>query len=391
MKKITNIISLILVFASLAVLLIGRIGQPVLRPTVTVTVTKEIVSSSAETTDIQPPSPVETSESDPEPELFTLSFVGDCTLTSFNGGTDYRNKMGEDYSYPFKNTVQYFNGDDFTLANLECTFSDRALYPGGDRTFTFRCPTSYVNILLEGSVEYVNTANNHFDDFGQNGIDDTFATLNAAGIPYGEKGESEIYVTESGLKIGLYCEPYNNNIKNTEQIKNSTVEAVKNLKSMGAEYIICVYHWGNEGEYTVFDSQSIPAHAAIDAGANLVYGSHPHVLQPIEEYNGGIIMYSLGNWSFGGNTHPSDPDTAFVQVTVKRDLDGSVSTEGYKAVPCCVSSTFPPNFSNVKATDYNDYVPTPYEEGSEHYNRVMSKLDGTWKGGDLEIDYSAFH
>ncbi len=391
MKKITNIISLILVFASLAVLLIGRIGQPVLRPSVTVTVTKEIVSSSAETTDIQPPSPVETSESDPEPELFTLSFVGDCTLTSFNGGTDYRNKMGEDYSYPFKNTVQYFNGDDFTLANLECTFSDRALYPGGDRTFTFRCPTSYVNILLEGSVEYVNTANNHFDDFGQNGIDDTFATLNAAGIPYGEKGESEIYVTESGLKIGLYCEPYNNNIKNTEQIKNSTVEAVKNLKSMGAEYIICVYHWGNEGKYTVFDSQSIPAHAAIDAGANLVYGSHPHVLQPIEEYNGGIIMYSLGNWSFGGNTHPSDPDTAFVQVTVKRDLDGSVSTEGYKAVPCCVSSTFPPNFSNVKATDYNDYVPTPYEEGSEHYNRVMSKLDGTWKGGDLEIDYSAFH
>jgi poly-gamma-glutamate synthesis protein (capsule biosynthesis protein) len=299
--------------------------------------------------------------------------------------------MGEDYSYPFKNTVQYFKDDDMTLANLECTFSDRALYPGGDRTFTFRCPTAYVNILLEGSVEYVNTANNHFDDFGQNGIDDTFATLQTAGIPYGEKGESEIYVTASGLKIGIYCEPYNNNIKNTEQIKNSTVEAVKMLKGMGAEYIICVYHWGNEGKYTVFESQSIPAHAAIDAGADLVYGSHPHVLQPIEEYNGGVIMYSLGNWSFGGNTHPSDPDTAFVQVTVKRDLDGTVTTEGYKAVPCCVSSTFPPNFSNVKATDYNDYVPTPYEEGSEHYLRVMSKLDGTWKGGDLDIDYSAFH
>ena len=391
MKKITNILSLILVFASLAVLLIGRHGQPVLRPTVTVTVTKEIEAASAETPEVTESFPAETAEPEPEPEYFTLSFVGDCTLTSFNGGTDYRNKMGEDYSYPFRNTVQYFRDDDFTLANLECTFSDRALYPGGDRTFTFRCPTAYVNILLEGSVEYVNTANNHFDDFGQNGIDDTFATLDAAGIPYGEKGESEIYVTESGLKIGLYCEPYNNNIKNTEQIKNSTVEAVKTLKGMGAEYIICVYHWGNEGKYTVFDSQSIPAHAAIDAGANLVYGSHPHVLQPIEEYNGGLIMYSLGNWSFGGNTHPSDPDTAFVQVTVKRDLDGTVSTESYKAVPCCVSSTFPPNFSNVKATDYNDYVPTPYEEGSEHYERVMSKLNGTWTGGDLDIDYSAFH
>ena len=94
--------------------------------------------------------------------------------------------MGEDYSYPFKNTVQYFENDDLTIANLECTFSDRALYAGADRTFSFRCPTSYVNILLEGSVEFVNTANNHFDDFGQNGIDDTLATLKEAGVTYGE-------------------------------------------------------------------------------------------------------------------------------------------------------------------------------------------------------------
>lgn len=390
MKKTTNILSIILVFAALAILIFGRYGQPVMQPTVTVYVTKEIEAAPNEA--VQPSTEPEPAvQAEPEPTYYTLSFIGDCTLTSFNGGTDYRNKMGEDYSYPFKNTVQYFENDDLTIANLECTFSDRALYAGADRTFSFRCPTSYVNILLEGSVEFVNTANNHFDDFGQNGIDDTLATLKQAGVAYGEKGQVQIYETSSGLKVGIYCEPYNNNIKNTEQITKSSVDAVKQLKEMGAEYIICAYHWGNEGKYTVFDSMSTPAHAAVDAGADLIYASHPHVLLPIEEYNGAIIMYSLGNWSFGGNTHPSDPDTALVQVTVKRDVDGTISTDSYKAIPCCVSSTFPPNFNNVKATDYNDYVPTPYEEGSDNYNRAMSKLDGSFTGTDLVIDYSAFH
>ena len=390
MKKITNILSIVLVMAALAILVIGRIGKPVIQPTVTVYVTKEIEVTPAGQAE---PEPVvsEEPEPEPQPEYFIFSFVGDCTLTSFNGGTDYRNKMGEDYAYTFRNTVSYFKDDELTFANLECSFSDRALYAGADRTFSFRCPTAYVNILLEGSVEFVNTANNHFDDFGQNGIDDTLATLREAGVAYGEKNSVQIYETKNGLKVGIYCEPYNNNIKNTDQIVKSTVEAVNKLKEMGAEYIICAYHWGNEGKYSVFDAMSKPAHAAIDAGANLVYGSHPHVLLPIEEYNGGVILYSLGNWSFGGNTHPSDPDTALVQVTVKRDLDGTVSTEGYKAVPCCVSSTFPPNFSNVKATDYNDYVPTPYEEGSDNWERTMSKLTGTYTGGDLIIDYSAFH
>ncbi len=390
MKRITNILSIILVIAALAILVFGRVGKPVLQPTVTVYVTKEIEVQAPAPAEVEPdvtPEP----EPEPQPEYFTLSFIGDCTLTSFNGGTDYRNKLGDDYSYPFKNTIQYFENDDLTFANLECSFSDRALYAGADRTFSFRCPTAYVNILLEGSVEFVNTANNHFDDFGQNGVDDTLATLREAGVAYGEKNSIQIYETESGLKVGIYCEPYDTGAKTPDMISKSAVDAVNKLKEMGAEYIICAYHWGNEGKYSVFDRMSQPAHAAIDAGANLVYGSHPHVLLPIEEYNGGIIMYSLGNWSFGGNTHPSDPDTALVQITVKRDLDGTVTTEGYKAVPCCVSSTFPPNFNNVKATDYNDYVPTPYEEGSEHWNRTMSKLDGSFTGADLFIDYSAFH
>ena len=140
-------------------------------------------------------------------------------------------------------------------------------------------------------------------------------------------------------------------------------------------------HWGIEGSYRVTGGQEQLGRAAIDAGADIVYGSHPHVLQRIDEYNGGYIVNSLGNWSFGGNTAPRDRDTAIVRFSVKRDLDGTVSVEGYEVVPCCLSST----------EGINDYRPTPYEEGSEAYERTMSKLDGSFDGPDLVVDYSEYH
>ena len=102
-------------------------------------------------------------------------------------------------------------------------------------------------------------------------------------------------------------------------------EAIDKLKADGAEYIICALHWGVEGAYRPNAYQKNLAHAAIDAGADLVYGSHPHVLQPTEEYGGGLILYSLGNFSFGGNSFPRDYDSVIVQLTLCRNADGGVS------------------------------------------------------------------
>ena len=131
------------------------------------------------------------------------------------------------------------------------------------------------------------------------------------------------------------------------------------------------------------------AHACIDAGADMIYGSHPHCLQPIEEYNGGLILYSMGQLSFGGNTAPSDPDSAIVQVTMKRDVDGTVSHEGYTIIPCCVSSR--PVLEDYWGGGYNDYRPTPYVEGTEAYDRAMSKITGTYDGPDGKADYTGWH
>lgn len=342
-------------------------------------------SSSPSPTPSPSPEPTPTPTPEPQPEYFTLSFIGDCTLTSHQNlweGSPYHyaSRMNGDYSYPFSNTVEYFENDDFTLANLECTFSDQQLYSG--QTFYFKAPSEWAQILTCGGVDFVTTANNHMYDFGEAGAQDTFAALEYWGIPYGTDGQAQLFTTESGLTLGIYC-AYRDYMPSQE----AAAEAIAQLREQGAEYVICAFHWGQELYYEPNQAQIQLAHACVDAGADLVYGSHSHCLQPMEEYNGGLILYSMGNWSFGGNTSPTDRDTAIVQVTVKRDLDGSISRDSYDIIPCCVSSL--PVGADEGAD--NDYRPTPYEEGSEEYERTLSKLNGTYQAGSQGADYSGWY
>ena len=330
-------------------------------------------AAAAEATPAPEAAPSPTPSAEPEAKYYTISFIGDCTLASSQYNNDFEAKMNGDYSYPFKNTVKYFTDDDLTVANLECTFSDKKMTSDG--TFYFLAPSSYAQILVKGGVDFVTTANNHRHDFAEAGIEDTEAALDAVKIAHA--GENETYIYDmDGIKVGFYC-VFNSLVPTSAQV----TKAVGDLKTQGAQYIICCLHWGVEGSYKVTNDQETVAHAAIDAGADVVYGSHPHVLQRIEEYKTGVIMYSMGNWSFGGNTAPRDRDTAIVQVKVKVDPDGTISTDGYTAIPCCLSST----------PSVNDYCPKPYDKDSEEYKRTMTKLDGTWTGADLSVDYSGYH
>ena len=384
MKKIfVNVGLLTILLVVFWFTLLARVSQPEYNPTVNVPddVTPP-VEQSAEPEATPTPTPTPTPE--PTPEYFTLSFIGDCTLAPHQNTQDYFNKVGDDYAYPFANTVQYFADDEYTFANLECTFSDRSLSPVGYPTFYFRAPTSYVNILLEGGVDFVTTANNHLNDFGDKGVEDTYATLDNAGLPYGKGGQAQVVTTKNGIKIGVYC-GFNINDGYFVPTTDECVNAINQMKADGAEYIVMAFHWGKELYYKPTQKMIDLAQACIDAGADLIYGTHPHVLGPIVEYNGGIIMYSVGNWSFGGNTQPTDQDTAIIQVTIKRDVDGSITTEGYDAIPCCVSS----NMSG--GVGYNDYKPTPYPEDNEGYKRVLSKLDMNSGWENANKDYSAWY
>lgn len=307
----------------------------------------------------------------PPAEEFVLSFAGDCCLANLKGWSEDRyfiGTIGDNYAYPFASVQEYFAADDCTFINLECVFTDSTRAVNKD--FVFKGPTTYTRILTEGSVEFANIANNHTQDYGQTGYEDTAAALDEAGISYAHARETRIFTTPSGLTIGVYADTYP---KDTDGLK----EKIEAMRAEGAELIIAVLHWGKEYYYVPNEKQIELGHAAIDAGADIVYGTHPHVLQPIEEYKGKYIYYSLANFSFGGNTNPTDKDTAIIQQKIIRESDGTIILGDLTIIPCSVSSR----------SDRNDFQPTPLEPGSEAYNRVLSKLDGSYDKKKISVNY----
>lgn len=372
-KRFTLILIFIIALAALCGLLFLRVTAET-EPAPTPPPTAEPTPSPTPTPTPSPtPAPTPTPTPEPQPEYFTVSMVGDCTLTSSQYNNHFETTLNGDMSWPFSGTIQYFKDDYLTIANLECSFSDTPLY--GTGTFQFCGAAENAQILTDGSVEFVTLGNNHTMDFGQTGLENTEKALDAAGVAYAPPDGSYVYQNGDGITIGLYAARW---CAGEAEVR-AGVSALAAREDV--DIVICLMHWGIEGSYRVISGQEQLGRAAIDAGADIVYGSHPHVLQRIDEYNGGYVIYSLGNWSFGGNTAPRDRDTAIVQFTIKRDVDGTVSVEGYEAIPCCLSST----------EGVNDYRPVPYEEGSAEYQRAMSKLDGSFDGPDLTIDYSEFH
>jgi len=310
-------------------------------------------------------------ETEAAQEHFLLTFVGDCTFgaspANYYAGVGFIKTVGEDYGYPFRNVMEWFGSDELTCINLEGPLTD--VGNPMQKKHTFRGPTAYVRILTENSVEAVTIANNHSHDYGQSGYDSTVTTLREAEIPFVERDSSCILTTENGLKVGFYGAVYY--LLDPEVI---TAE-IRMLKEQGCDLVVFAPHWGVEGTYRPSQEQTRLAYAAIDAGADIVWGSHPHVLQPVEWYGNGVIYYSLGNFSFGGNGYPRDYDTVLLQQEVIRDADGSLSLGELLMVPCSVSSV----------SDRNNYQPTPLEPGAEAYARVLQKLDGTWDGPNLPI------
>lgn len=308
----------------------------------------------------------------PQPEYFTLTFVGDCTLgtqpNKMGDKQSFVGLVGENYEWPFQNVSQYFQTDDCTFANLEGVFADSG--DPADKLFTFRGPISYAKILTTGSVEAVSLANNHTYDFGKEGYLSTKAALDGARVQYAEQDSSVVFTTKSGLTIGLYAISFTLDQADLEK-------EIAQMRENGAEIIVVSIHCGVEGSYSPTKKQEYFAKLAIDLGADIVWGHHPHVLQKIESYNGGIIYYSLGNFSFGGNRNPSDKDSALLQQEVIRDVDGTIRLGELTIIPCSVSSI----------SGRNNFQPTPYEEGTNAYERAMSKLNGTYDGPDRIPSY----
>lgn len=293
----------------------------------------------------------------------TLSVVGDCTLgtdetfdydTSLNA---YYENYGADYF--LQNVKDIFSTDDLTIANFEGTLTDSD--EREDKTFAFKAPASYASILTGGSVEAVNTANNHSHDYGEQSFDDTLAALDDAGIVHFGYDETAV-MDVRGIKVGLVgiYELYDH-LEREQQLKDN----IAKVKADGAQLIVVIFHWGNETETVPDSNQTTLGRIAIDEGADLVCGHHPHVLQGIETYKGRNIVYSLGNFCFGGNSSPSDMDTMIYQQTFTIDADGVKKDNVTNIIPCSISSS---------AYDgYNNYQPTPAE--GDEATRILGKIN----------------
>lgn len=297
------------------------------------------------------------------PVSLTLSVVGDCTLgtdetfdydTSLNA---YYENYGADYF--LQNVKDIFSTDDLTIANFEGTLTDSD--ERENKTFAFKAPASYASILTGGSVEAVNTANNHSHDYGEQSFNDTLAALDDAGIVHFGYDETAV-MDVKGIKVGLVgiYELYDH-LEREQQLKDN----IAKVKADGAQLIVVIFHWGNETETVPDSNQTTLGRIAIDEGADLVCGHHPHVLQGIETYKGRNIVYSLGNFCFGGNSSPSDMDTMIYQQTFTIDADGVKKDNVTNIIPCSISS--------AAYDGYNNYQPTPAE--GDEATRILGKIN----------------
>lgn len=311
---------------------------------------------------------------EPVKKTIVLSFAGDFTLgtdTKFAYNTSLPAAFidnGKNYSYFLQNVSNIFANDDYTLVNLETTFTDaEAKAPkDGEIFYNFKGPKEYVNILTKGSIEGVTIANNHIYDYGKQGITDTVNVLKENNVDICGEGY-KILRDIQGVKFGFLGYTgwgYSKDLK--EKIKSDISE----LRKHGAQIIIPYFHWGIERSYEPYDVQQNLARFSIDNGADAVIGSHPHVIQSMENYKGKLIVYSMGNFCFGGNSNPLDKRTFILQTRVNMENDKLKNFE-YKVLPAMISSR----------NDKNDYIPTLAAGNSkEDILNTLNELSPTLRG-----------
>ncbi|HNW86754.1 MAG TPA: CapA family protein [Candidatus Limiplasma sp.] len=265
-----------------------------------------------------------------------MTFAGDCTI-----GCEER-LMGAVYSFPgvlkkqgyayfLEKMKPLFSEDDLTVVNFEGVLKadDKRKE---NKTYCFRGLPDYAKILTLGSVEAVNLANNHAGDYGDEGRASTLEALAKEGI--GTFGADFSYVYEKdGVKIA-FC-----GFTRTAYFaqKDSYTQFIKSLKDAGANAVVCFLHFGQEYSGHHSNDQARMARTMVDAGADLIIGSHPHVAHGMEIYEGVNILYSVGNFVFGGNALVRANECIVPRITMTFDDQGHYLGQQMRIYPANIS------------------------------------------------------
>lgn len=308
----------------------------------------------------------------------TISAAGDVTLGNYlnqdySYSFDQTYDQVEDEGYFFENVYDIFSSDDFTLVNLEGPLTN-AEEIRQEKDYVIKGRPEYAALLKYGSIEAVGLANNHILDYKEQGLLDTVEAVREQGITYAYDSNVGIYEAK-GIKIGYVAI---SQVSRGNAMEKTIKNGIEKLKEENADIIIAFCHWGIEREYYPEEYQQYLGKLCIDWGADVVLGSHPHVIQGIEEYNGKFIVYSMGNFCFGGNRNPSDKDSMIFQQTFTF-VDGEKQNDtDIRVIPCSVSSV----------SDRNNYQPTP-ATGSEA-ERIINRINEYSSDFELEFDYDGY-
>ena len=308
----------------------------------------------------------------------TISAAGDVTLGNYLGQA-YTNSFYQTYekegdAYFFKNVLDIFAADDMTIVNFEgvLTLSEEVQV----KDYNMKGPPEYVQILKEGSIEAVSFGNNHRLDYLAGGSRDTVETFEDYEIAYAYDNIIGVYEVK-GIKIGFVSV---NEVSQHKAVEKYLQEGIEKLKTEEeADLIIVCCHWGIEREHYPEDYQEELGRKCIDWGADLVLGSHPHVLQGVDVYEGKFIVYSLGNFCFGANRNPADKDTMIFSQTFTF-IDGQKQEDmTAQVIPCSVSSL----------VNRNDFCPTP--AGDEEYIRILNRINEYSNLFGVKFDEDGFY
>lgn len=275
----------------------------------------------------------------------TLNFMGDCTLGTQLGadtlGRFNATAMTVNPKYFFDGVRDVLNEGTFNITNCEGVLTDNPLpeaYKDYSPAFWFKSSASNARIFSENNINLVGIANNHINDYSDQGRLDTIKAIENNGILWSDNDKSVI-IENHDIKIAVFCVTLWNS-HSQQKICDEIINA-----KLSTDLQIVFFHGGTENIHKPDDYKIESAHAFVDAGADLVVGSHPHVLQPIENYNGVNIVYSLGNFVYGGHLTPENRTIVYQHTFTFDDkfLRGSSET----VYPCYIYTG-----------DVNEYQPT---------------------------------
>lgn len=267
----------------------------------------------------------------------TIALVGDILPAA--RVLDYMNQFG--FDYPFEGSRSLLQAADITAGNLETAITDRGT-PEENKEYVYRGPKEALAPIKDAGFDFLSLANNHSMDYGWEGLSDTMDALDDIDIAHAGSGIDDTeaftpaYIESKGVTVGFVSLtrviPISKNVWKADKANPGLAEsysteravaAIREAKSH-ADLVVVMVHWGEERSDTPNKFQKSLAYAYVDAGADLVVGSHPHVLQGFEKYKGKWIAYSLGNFVFPGMSPPTTAETGVLSATCKAGGDCSL-------------------------------------------------------------------